>query len=444
LLALLGGAPHRGSAEDYKKTIYFNNVAAGAGILGGAQVQTWSGKFMPKDSLTIVEGSKPSDTISIPYQHAADTAKVDPKNPPKPLKTDTINGGFPIKDVTGITVDTKDGWMPKKASVKDDAGVKNPSMAEANLVVGQRVPGNGDQVVITLPKSPNGTGKVGLIDSVKATVSGSAMAGAANDANYHSADSFGAVSITAAQKYRVTREGNIPTVEVIEQNQMNGAGIAPSNQRGQQHTLAKQVDPYFVTVTDQTDQKVTRDQVLSETLESRDATYSVDNKGIHLSIARGDPNAFVTLNFDSHDSLGWVQNPYTYGARLDASGLTAFGEYLPGWDIMKAFGMDSSGETQSGWSITMGTDTIDASYAFGPDGQPFDYAQVRPPDSFFTLGDEYTVDLGASDGAFVVMESVPEPTSFYSLGIALSIVFMALARRTGPRLRWASVARAWR
>src|SRR5262249_15490035 len=124
-------------------------------------------------------------------------------------------------------------------------------------------------------------------------------------------------------------------------------------------------DPYFVDLLDMDLDTVTRQEVMAREVVAVGALYSIDDNGIRLTINRRDPASSVSLSFSSAIS-SWVLNPYTYGAKLDATGFSAFGA-TPVAD----------------WVITPTADTIEAFFAFGAGGQPFDYAIVNAPDSQF-------------------------------------------------------------
>jgi hypothetical protein len=54
---------------------------------------------------------------------------------------------------------------------------------------------------------------------------------------------------------------------------------------------------------------------------------------------------------------------------------------------------------------------------------------VRPPDSLFTVGHEYTYDALVSDGAFELQEAVPEPGTAALWAIGAGILAACYRRR---------------
>jgi hypothetical protein len=404
LLIWLGAASPRGFADNYSKVFYVNNVAAGAGITAGAQAETWTGNKKVNDTIT-VQGNG-ANAIKIQNSHANNSTGAM-----------TINGGFPITAVKNVTVDTKGGYTPAAITQTDKANAANT--ATASLAVDQRVAGNGPTV--TIRTGNQSLGNVVLVDSVKATISGSATAGAANDAPFHSADSFGAINIAGAQTFLVTKAGDIPTVSVFGQDTIKGGDIN-GTAKGNPNPANAVRDPYVVTVTDQTTGQVVASQsVMSQNLDYHNASYSIDDTGIHLSVAANDPTAFVTLSFSTDTSSGWLLNNYNYGATLTDAGLSAYGE-----------------TPMSGWTVTQNGSEIDAFFAFA-NGQPLDDAFVLPPSALFEsegsfTGDTYTYDVGTSMGVFTFAAAVPEPPALTMLATGLAgVLGLSAWRRTRNR-----------
>jgi hypothetical protein len=238
-----------------------------------------------------------------------------------------------------------------------------------------------------------------LINSVRAEISGTAEAGPVNDHHgHHSADSFAAVEINGKQTFMQTAAGQVPQVEVVQKTVMQGGafGVAP---RG------KVTDPAFMTVTDlDTGFVIAREEIMAQTIEWADAMFSMDDTGIRLTLNKNDPGSSVSLLFIP--SSPWIVNPYSYGASFSAAGLAALGE-----------------TPLSGWTVSTDGDLVEAFFAFGPGGQPFDFAQLRPPSSLFTVGHNYQYDVGSGNGVFEIQAEIPEPSTLAMFGLfGLSIL----------------------
>jgi hypothetical protein len=391
----------------YTKTFYTHKVQADAVISAGARVQTWSGDRLVGDNATLkaaVAAAPPNPAVPAvqkPYTHANGLTG-----------SKTINEGLPIRS-TDLTAAT--GYDPGEIQLTDDH--RNPNSATAAIKVDPRVAA-GPRVEVRLPPPPGPppppgqpppTTRKQLADSVKTVISGSAHAGKPVDFHtWHSADSFGAVELAGAQTFSVVENGQIPVLEAFAQTVMSGGvdNTAPGKDRGGNR------DPLFVTLADLDTGSLTREAVMRQDLDWVNAQYSLDDSGIRLAVASGDPGSFVSLVFETLSN--WVLDPYTYGARLDASGLTAFGA-----------------TPLSGWIVTTGPIWIEAFFPFGPGGQPFDFVQVRPPESLLSVGHSYRYDVGAGGGVFEVA-NVPEPSSLVLFG-SLLLWFAYLTRRTGRR-----------
>ena len=229
-----------------------------------------------------------------------------------------------------------------------------------------------------------------LANTVHTVLKGSVEAGdpTPDKHDLHSADSFAAADL-GLPAFQVVEGGGIPSISLAGRNTMIGGRYQVA---GRVKFDGKVVDPYYVTVNDLHTGAVTTEAVMTQTLDYTNALFSLDDEGIRLTVDRHDPSSFVELIFSS--SSDWVLNPYTYGARLSNLGFEGFG-------LTPA----------SGWTLSQTTDAIEAFFAFGPGGLPFDHAEVRPPDSLFTPGRSYSYDVGASDGAFEVAAAVPEPST---------------------------------
>jgi hypothetical protein len=237
-----------------------------------------------------------------------------------------------------------------------------------------------------------------LTNSVHVNINGTADAGTVNDKHgHHSADSFAAVEINGArQAFTQTAGGQVPTVELFQKTLMSGGSTGFATGVGSKGSVA---DPAFVTVTDLgTGSVVGMEEVMVQNLDWEDALFSITDEGILLTIAKNDPSSFVSLRFATSSS--WVVDPYTYGATLSASGLTAFGA-----------------TPLSGWTLTSDDVSTQAFFAFGLLGQPFDFADVLPPSDLFTIGHTYRYDVGSGNGVFEVKAEIPEPSTLTMLGL---------------------------
>jgi hypothetical protein len=367
---------------NYQKTFFLNDVAAGAGISAAAEAQTWA--TPPPNEDYFVSNHKVTDDINVSYTHGSRRT------------SDKILDGtlpFPVSP-TGKTVDPPLGGYSGTTGLATDGPPHYlPNKAQADITVNQRIPGAGPVVIIRLGGGGGNTGPVALMNSVKGVISGFADSGKPTypDADtVHSADSFGAVEIKAAKVFQQVTPGAQPEIEAVGRNVAVASAISVGSVK----------DPYFLTVNDLTTGVSTTEQIMSETVDAVDAGYSIDDTGILLTIDRGDPTSSLSLAFSNAVSP-WVLNPYTYGAALNNTGFSAFGE-----------------TPLSGWSVTTTADTVEAFFAFGPDGEPFDSALVLPPDSLFTVGDMYTYDAGTDSGGFE-LQFAPEPSTFLLLASGL-------------------------
>jgi hypothetical protein len=217
--------------------------------------------------------------------------------------------------------------------------------------------------------------------SVKAIVDGRAKVGGDLTWGALSADSFTAVSIPVASSIIQSGNGG-GTWKAIDRNYAWGA----SNSTSLKDKVGVR-DPCVLSLTDQDTGDVISQDIMEQNLDAAGGgTFSIADSGITLSVPRT-PGASASLDFATESS--WVQNPYSYGADLTPDGFTAYGV-----------------TPLSDWTVTTTSDTITATFSFGPDGLPFDCADVDPSSSM-TPGDSYTYTVNDSDGAFET--AVPEP-----------------------------------
>lgn len=393
----------------YDKTFFATGVKVGSQIFAGGEAKTWAGASSKKDKV-------PFEGDNRIYEHCITNTNqgflmtyggfpagpnffggdIKAADPAKPAVTQSDS------DMTGVITDGDAAHGSHNA----------PNKADSAFTVGLFQAG--PKKVIS-----NGTPLM-LKNYVQVDLVGHTTAGTPNQTTdkdlCHSASSFVAVEIEdVVDQYHVTMPGAVPVVMAVGKNALSGPSFDQDmfgkvvKGKPQLNHSGSNTDPYFVTVTNHTTGVVTQQIVMEQTLLFHDADYLVDDSGIHLSIAKGDPLAFVSLDFTS--AFAWVQNPYVYGAALTSSGLSAYG-LTP----------------LSGWTITNTANTIEAFYAYGLDGQPFDSALVQPSASLFAPGDVISEAIGAGDGTSDLV-TVPEPSSILILGSLLSSVSILLFRK---------------
>jgi hypothetical protein len=239
-----------------------------------------------------------------------------------------------------------------------------------------------------------------LMNFVVVDLSGHAFAGSIRDKDRcHAANSAAGARITGVtETFRWTPETSegAPIVEVAGQI---FTGASYERRMGRAQTSQGNIDPYFVSLLDMTTGEIRTETVMRHEITATNGYWDLNEYGILLGIPKSDPLAFVNLVFDQPSS--WVRDPYSYSARLDNMN-----------------GFVATGALSSGWELTEYTDKIEAFYAFGPEGMPFDFAQVSAPLDLFTVGHDYTYDLGAGDGVYERIV-VPEPGPLPLLAAAL-------------------------
>jgi hypothetical protein len=400
-------------AESFSvKEFLLNNVARNADIFAGGLAETWASKFSSvQANRVVIRAANPN---SVPPVQAVERSYPSGSTQ---TKQKTFNKGLPIS-ATGKNVDKENKDQPgvayfDDASARDEHVLANSAdaavLVDLRKTVGPRV---------TVRKKDGSTEQRVLADSVKTSIGLKSSAGALEDGDgVHSADSFAGAEIRAQDTFIIAdKDQKPPIVEAIGRNIMTGGNKVSIDTQGLDF-IGGVRDPYFVTLSDLDTGTETVEQVMAQDLDWSDALYSMDDTGIRFTINRNDPASFVSLLFTTSMS-SWVLNPYTYGARLDSTGLSAFG-LTP----------------LSGWTLTTTSDTVEAFFSFGADGQPYDDVMVRPPDSLFTLNHMYTYDVGASNGLFdVVTTTVPEPATLTLVLCGLALVFIPhLYRRVCTR-----------
>jgi hypothetical protein len=393
------------SDAQFEKIGYYNQVkrsTAPAGqpaqappILGGGQVQTWGGQELKKDDTITLDNlgtNAVGDDIVRKYDHAVPRIKFGGSGP-----------GLPIGP-TGANVIT--GWNPETIKITDIH--KNPNTADVAIKVDPLAAGPLtlkvlDQSVPFNPDNPRLKNQV-FTDYVKVHLKGTAEAGVPKDKDlYHSADSFAAVRINGAKG--VFAGGNpaqpfAPPLQLMTQSTLalgpmawtvngNAAGVKTTARAGGFH------DPFYIAVFDVTAPTdpllVAAREVFAFDVLATNGLAMFDATSIRLVIDPDDPTSKVEFVVDMDDE--WVRDPYTYGATLSASGLTAFGNTTP----------------FAGWQMIVTDDYIEARFDFGPEGRPFDFVEVQLPDDLFTPGRLYSYDAAGGGGAFEVQ--VPEPAT---------------------------------
>lgn len=394
-LAAMALTPSPGDAGIiYNKTWYTTKASGGSEIYAGGELQTWGGSSVEEGTWRIDSGKNGNGFTDVKYRYAFKDR----------LSHEQINNGF---EVHGTGKQVKQGYHagPVTAADKDN----EPSSATAKIDVEAPADAN-----VKLRQPGGGPPKADVLKgAVKTTFGGTADAGYPIDSHrYHSADSTAGVRIPGTV-FKVTDPGDTPIVEEAQGNVVFG-GASGSSQAGspEKDKAAAVKDPIYAVLFDLTTNESILQEIMSQNIEYQDATIAMDDGGIRLTIDRNDPFSFVDLSFAS--TSPWVLNPYTYGARLDASGLTGYG-YL-----------------SSGWVIEQDADRTSAFYSFGSDGLALDYAMVQAPASLFTVGHDYELDFGSGNGVYEVA-SAPEPSTLVGATLGLLGVLGAAARRRGHR-----------
>lgn len=395
LAALVAAMPC--AAIEYDKFVIFDGVKAGASVDGGALVETWAGAGHSDSHATI-------GTLTRQFTHASkETAKKD------------IHGATlkqiiqPGAAVVFFTRQTETVWDPARITAVDPPPHAASSSATSKVSVHSE-----PSLTRKVREDKTTVKEREFKNAVTVTLSGSAVAGVPSDGDkYHSADSWAGVSIAGAETF-TNHLGDVPRPFTIAgKTGVAHAGAAdekPGKPQGHH-------DPYFITVNDLTTGDSTSMEIMRESVYVEGADVFMDDTGIRLSVNRHNPLSSVRFDFSSETP--WVLNPYAYGASLDNSGFTLYGDALP----------------LAGWVITMTADRISASFDYGADGIPLDSALVAPPASLFTAGHDYSYDLGGGGGAFAIATAeVPEPQSWALLLGGLAGL-VALRRRQRSLMR---------
>jgi hypothetical protein len=381
-------------AQDYDKVIIFDGVTAGSTFEGGALVETWA-------------GSKKKDDEKVTFYPGISRLFV--RADPTRTATDAINGATLariIKPVAGSNVVFGPGttplWNPPKITADDAPTHSNHNVSTAKVDVFS------EAVLVANINGPGGRPKANVfLNAVTANLTGAATAGAPKDGDmYHSADSWAGVFVENKKTF-TKMLGSPDPFAFAGVNKVGFAGTTDvSGGKAQRY-----IDPYFMIVNDLTTGESTINEIMSETITATGADIFIDNTGIRLGVNRLNPLSSVSFQFSSETP--WVTNPYHYGATLDNSGLTLDGDIFP----------------LSGWTTTMTSDRIDAFYSFGAGGAPLDFANVVPAASLFTLGHEYSYDVGAGGGAFSIA-AVPEPSALFPFVVTAAVVVGLRRRRS--------------
>jgi hypothetical protein len=265
---------------------------------------------------------------------------------------------------------------------------------------------------------PEDPGHVDLNNAMKTVISGNGEAGTIKDNdNYHSADAFGAAALTGITSFFFTQSSPLFTAYTKNNGVLVGVGeISEDKKNPQPNTHLGGRDPIFMQVRDVTDGgavTIATEVLAAQTIDLVNAFISLTDAGIDLKIPRFIPDASVSLNFETLSP--WVINPYSYGATLSNAGFSAFGA-TPADD----------------WIITETDSFIDAFFAFGSEGQPFDVIMARPPESLFQTGRMYDYGGGAGNGAFAWVQA-PEPDSVMLVVAGLVALLAMLSQRRRSR-----------
>ncbi|MBC7816140.1 MAG: PEP-CTERM sorting domain-containing protein, partial [Planctomycetaceae bacterium] len=247
-----------------------------------------------------------------------------------------------------------------------------------------------------------------LNPAARGIIQGGSRAGPPEDKhNFHSADSFAAIEIDAFRTFVQTKVNGQDRLVGVANNTMVGGGFNAHD--GGKET--KDIDPLYLRVRDLDTGASITEEILTQNIFSRDATYSLTDAGLEFQINPLNPLSFVELEF--HADSPWVSNPYAYGARFDSGRLTISGDRYPLAD----------------WQITQMGSRKRAFIPFGPDGSLFDMVEALPPDNLFTVGHNYQYDVGAGSGSFEIASSVPEPGSMFLVGLTATLGTTFIRRR---------------
>lgn len=394
-LAALALTPSSGDAGIiYKKTWYTTKASGGSEIYAGGELQTWGGSSVEEGTWRVDSGKNGNGFTDVKYRYAFKDR----------LSHEQINNGFEVHK-TGKQVN--DGYHSGLVTATDKDA--EPSSATAQIDVEKQA-----DAAVKLRQPGGGPPKADVLkNAVKTTFGGTADAGYPTDSHrYHSADSTAGVRIPGTV-FKVTDPGDTPVVEEAQGNVVFG-GASSSMQAGspEKNKAAAVKDPIYAVLFDLTTDESFLQEIMSQNIEYQDATIAMDDGGIRLTIDRNDPLSFVDLSFAS--TSPWVLNPYTYGARLDALGLSGYG-FL-----------------SSGWTIEQDADRTSAFYSFGSDGLPLDYAMVQAPAPLLTVGHDYELDFGSGNGVSEVA-SAPEPSTLVGAVLGVLGLLGAAHRRRGRR-----------
>ncbi len=378
---------------EYHKNFYVDEVKPDALIKAGGQAQTWCGSKIEPDTQTIFDWHQSSTWTCKQYRRADTRTRIS-----------TLHHGLPPES-TGKTA--SDGWQDMTVAV-DDHVQKNS--AGVMVYVSPR------KVEETVMKTKKGDRT--FRQYVQVDLDGSAGPGVPDSGpnhhhqephpRRHSADSFSAVQLKGTKYFQDIGDPSTRLLGEVGEYDMRGGCWADPNHdpMGKKKEHGERLDPSILTITDVDTGVSVTEPFMSEEAGFDNGLISLDDNGIRFTIPTNDPNAFVWLNFTTLSD--WVQEPYTYGARLDADGLTA-------WGLTPL----------SGWQVTTTADAVEAFYPFGPDGLLADYALLQPPEDLFTPGHSYQYDVGTGDGAWDAVS--PEPTTLALL--AMGVLTMTRRRR---------------
>jgi len=426
LVLLLAGliwirpAQGEGDPISYSKFIIADGVKAGADLYVGALVETWGGKDVKSDEVVTWFKRPAPNPIEEPglYAHANSTGT--------PTDTNNINGGTrdmvirPTGEKIAYGAGTTPLYGPKSAKAEDATkGHVDSNEAIAKISVFS------EATLDTKIRSRAGTvEKKTFKNAVTATIEGSAVAGTpkkgdANEDTYHSANSFAGIFLEGSRFF--VKDVNVQgPFELAIKTQVFHQGIGARSDKAS--FPARLTDPIFMTVLDLDTGAETIDRVMTFDVEAAAADVVIDEHGILLAVDLEQPGSFARLAFDQPSS--WVMDPYSYGARLDAAGLSLSGDTLP----------------LLNWQISRSADRLEAFFAFGPDGQPFDMASVTPDGSLFTDGHTYRYSVGGTGAVVEVAAAVPEPSSLILMLIGIGAL-ASMARPLGFEI---TLAPRWR
>lgn len=434
VLAILFHVPSLQADYRFRKELLVNNIPATVPIFAGGTAETWSDLGPKTDTYVILRKSNALGNKSVTHRidHAktlTDSAHINggilirPGNGPLPRGISPVLGnlGQPVTVASGYDpLGDRDTGLPGDPDYDPKKGfacAEDAHVAKNTACIRIKV----DARNTTVPRQErikiSGVLSTFFFNNyVSAKVRGWGKAGKPTDGHgLHSANSIGAVDLPGVTQDTYTYIGPAdptkPTIKVAKKINEVVAGQGETA-RIKKNSLGKIIDPVFVSLMDVTDlgppAVVEIKEVMTTTIEWNEGVFERDDTGIRLTVDRSSPESFVSLVFATAAS-DWVEAPYSYAISLGTDGVnpvfSVSGEQLP----------------ESGWSLTITGDTIEAFFPFGSDEDFSEFVSLSAPDALHTIGREYTLDVGESVAGFEL--AVPEPSTLSLLAMGWPMLF---------------------